>query len=118
MARVSRDMGQKPRSSRWIERTEHTAAKQRLQILAQLKPLAEQVHQQKNRSLLCEETVTQQEKQAQHHKEQQNLAMNQSKGLKEEIQKHSICQVQEVQLVRGENLLVPMADVEKRESSS
>ena len=31
--------------------------------------------------------------------------MNQEQGLKEEIQKHSIYQVQEVQLVRGENLL-------------
>ena len=45
--------------------------------------------------------MTQQEKQAQHLKEQQNLAMNQEQGLKEEIQKHSIYQVQEVQLVRG-----------------
>lgn len=111
----SQEIWDKSREVQVDRKDEHTAAKQRLQILAQLKPLAEQVQQQEKQVASLQETVTQQEKQAQHLKEQQNLAMNQEQGLKEEIQKHSIYQVQEVQLVRGENLLYQWQMLKKEE---
>lgn len=111
----SQEIWDKSREVQVDRKDEHTAAKQRLQMLAQLKPLAEQVQQQEKQVASLQETVTQQEKQALHLREQQNLTMNQEQGLKEEIQKHSIYQVQEVQLVRGENLLNQWQMLKKEE---
>jgi exonuclease SbcC len=78
---------------------------QRLQVLAQLKPLAEQVQQQQQTVTALQKDVAQQEKQAQRLREQEMLIVDLEQELKATIQKHSVYQEQEVLLVRGENLL-------------